>query len=35
MSDTTDLKLLVCYLSNQCSREEKEKVVYWISWVKL
>jgi hypothetical protein len=35
MSDTTDWKLLARYLSNQCSGEEKEKVVYWVNWVKL
>lgn len=31
MSDTTDWKLLARYLSNQCSREEKEKVEYWVN----
>ena len=31
MSDTTDWKLLARYLSNQCSKEEKEKVEYWVN----
>ena len=30
MSETTDWKLIARYLSKQCSREEKEKVEYWI-----
>jgi len=31
MNDTTDWKLIARYLSNQCSREEKEKVEYWVN----
>ena len=31
MSDATDWKLLARYLSKHCSREEKEKVEYWVN----
>lgn len=31
MSDATDWKLIARYLSKQCSREEKEKVEYWVN----
>jgi ferric-dicitrate binding protein FerR (iron transport regulator) len=31
MSETTDWKLIARYLSKQCSRDEKEKVEYWVN----